>query len=188
MPIRKSIAFMLALLVGTTCAAVEPITVLGLPLGGKLKMPIRQCSVREIGSDVRSLCWVGQPTVLKKSGSGPLAVPGANQRPKWAALGTFDASVDNDGTLRRFEFWSPGGNNFIEILNSITGRFGQSDRESPPGASLSTATWRRGWLSVNLFCNRGRDCRTTFAMSDPVAAKQAAAAEKRKDDARPAVP
>jgi hypothetical protein len=58
--------------------ATDSITVLGLPLGGKLPIPIRQCSTQELGADVRSLCWVSAPDVIKGARSGHLQVSGAD--------------------------------------------------------------------------------------------------------------
>lgn len=173
----------------TMAATNAPVTVLGLPLGGKLQMPIRQCSVSELGTDVRSLCWVGTPTVIKGARSGSLQVPGADQRPKWAAYGSYSAWIGKDGTLRSFEVRTSSADQFVEILNSITGRFGQSERESRPGSAIMSAEWTRNDINIRLLCADSIGCNTTFTAGAAHAAHQRdLAARAAKDAARLATP
>lgn len=173
-----------------TASAAEPVVVLGLPLGGKLKMPIRQCSLNELGMDVKSACWVGSPNILSDgTRAGGLSVPGSDTRPKWAAYGTFDAFVGSDGTLTSFTIHTTRADEFVEILNSITGRFGQSKRESRPGSRISSAEWDWKGTHIQLICSSDIGCNTTFVSADRTeAARKAEARRKAIEDARPASP
>jgi len=169
--------------------AAEPVTVLGLSLGGKLKMPIRQCATREIGTDAKSLCWLGEPFDYKGSKSGSLIVPGTDTRPKWAAYGSFNVSIAKDGTLRSVGVKTSRAEEFVEILNSITGRFGQSKRETQPGASIDAATWDRPDIHIELVCSRSFGCNTKFSSgAEHAEHMRELAARKAKDAARPASP
>lgn len=172
-----------------TAAPNAPVTVLGLPLGGKLVTPIRQCSAQELGADVRSLCWVSAPSVIKSARYGSLEVPGADQRPKWAAYGSYSAWVGKDGTLHSFEVRTSPADQFVEILNSITGRFGQSERESRPGSATMSAEWTRKDINIRLLCASSIGCNTTFTSGAKHAEHlKELAARAAKDAVRPATP
>lgn len=177
------------LMIGALAGAAEPVTVLGLPLGGKVKMPIPKCPTNATDTEVRMLCWAGTPTVYKGARSGWARVPGEDQMPKWAANGIFEPWIKNDGTLHSFEVKSPNADQFVEILNSIGGRFGQSQRESRPGSAIMSAEWIRKDINIRLMCARGTGCVTTFTSSEAYAEHQRdLAARKAKDDARSATP
>lgn len=169
--------------------AAEPVTVLGLPLGGKVKMPIRQCSTQEIEGEPKSLCWVGPPFNYKGSRGGALNSPGADARPKWAAYGSLNARIAKDGTIRSLEIKTSRSEAFVEILNSITGRFGQSQRKTKPGASIETPTWDRPNIYIELLCSRPIGCSTKFSSTAEHADHlEELAARRAKDAARPAAP
>jgi hypothetical protein len=179
----------LCLLSGPAVAA-EPVIVLGLSVGGKLKTPTKHCSPKEDISNYSHLCWAEPPANLADGGRiGILGVPGSDQRPKWAAYGTFEARVAKDATLESFEIRTPRADAFVEILNSITGRFGQSDKESRPGSRIRSAQWDRSDISIRLLCSDDIGCNTTFTSPKLAASTaRAIAVEKAKDAARPASP
>jgi hypothetical protein len=47
-------------------AAMAPVQILGLPLGGHVNLPIRACKQSEIGAiDVKSICWVSHHSSIE---------------------------------------------------------------------------------------------------------------------------
>src|SRR5689334_4266154 len=124
MKIVPAIALML-LCSATLTQAAEPINILGLPLGAKLKTPIRQCAPNEQNTDVTSLCWVHKPE-LAASGArvGVVAVPGADRRPEWAAQKTLQVYVESDGTLSAVTFHTARPDAFDKIVHSVSETFG----------------------------------------------------------------
>jgi hypothetical protein len=166
-------------------SAAEPVTVLGLPLGGKLKMPIRQCSTNELGTDVKSLCWVEKPFAYKDSRLGGVIVPGSASRPKWAAHASFEISVKTDGTLEKISVESFSQPDDSEINKSVTARWGQSDRGMGTGTRIE---WKRPEIYVGLFCY-DRKCKTDFLSPANYAEwMRELDARKRKDARRPVSP
>ncbi|WP_141828329.1 hypothetical protein [Herbaspirillum sp. SJZ107] len=179
----------LLLSAATATHAAEPVTVLGLPLGGKLKMPIRQCSFKEVGTDARSMCWVDAPTTYQGTKSGIVIVPGSDKRPLWAAHATFRIDVSRDGTLESFSAHTAQASSFVEILNSITGRFGQSTRESRPGSRIHSAQWNSKGMHIELICSDDMGCNSVFVSAAVVTAtERAVSARKAIEAARPAAP
>lgn len=174
---------------GLGIATAQPVTVLGLPLGGKLKMPLKSCPALKLGAEVPAVCWKSSPHTFDKTGLGDIRVPGADQRPRWAAHGEFNAWIANDGTLRSFDVRTFDHSAFIEIINSITGRFGQSKRESPAGSSTMASEWERPDIYIHLLCAKEIGCKTTFTSAEARAGHlRELAARKAKDAARPASP
>jgi hypothetical protein len=188
----KAFRYFVAVLLFATgsAGAADPITVLGLPLGGKLKMPLKQCPSSLDVRNYRNLCWVGEPTIVSGgTRMGGLGVPSPDQRPKWAAYGSFDAQVAKDGTLESLDVRTFRADEFVEILNSITGRFGQSQHESRPGSAIMAATWDRKDIHIELLCSGSFGCKTTFTSAAEHADRlRELAARKAKDAARPASP
>jgi hypothetical protein len=188
---KPSIYLLCALLCAASSAqAGAPVTVLGLPVGGKLKTPAKHCPVKQDASNYGRLCWLESPELLTDGTKmGKLGVPGSDERPKWASYGNFEVRIGKDGILEAVNVRTPRAEAFIEILNSITGRFGQSDKESPPGARIQSASWDRSDISIRLLCSGEVGCSTTFASPALTASvARAAAAEKAKDAARPPSP
>lgn len=187
----RAIPLLASLLLSAAAAthAAEPVTVLGLQLGGKLKMPIRQCSIKEIGTDVRSMCWVDAPTVYRGKETGLVIMPSSDKRPQWAAYATLKITIANDGTLESLRVHTLQASSFTEILNSITGRFGQSKRESRSGSRIGSAQWDSNGMHIELICSYDIGCNSVFVSADAVAASErAVSARKMTDAARPAVP
>lgn len=162
--------------------AAEPVVVLGLPLGGKLKQPIPQC--RGNKASVSTICQSG-PQILTTSLAREVVLyaPGTDQRPKWAADVGFNAWIGKDRVLRSFEVRTHRDDAFVEILNSITGRFGQSQKESRPGATVETAEWVRSDIHIRLLCAPRTGCNTTFTSAAQYARDQRDLAARRAKDA-----
>jgi len=182
-----------ALALSAACAAAgaaETVTVLGIPLGGKLKMPIRQCSLAELGTDVRSLCWVDRPNRLLGGYLwGSLKVPGSDQRPRWAAGGAYRATIKKDGTLSSFDASTSQSDDFAEISKSISGRFGRPQRESKPGARIRSAEWARPEAQIQLLCSWDIGCTAKFTSAATRAANELElAARAAKEATRPLAP
>ena len=175
-----------ALLVGAMSAwASEPVTVLGLPLGGKLKMPMRQCRLSEDGTTVKSICWVDKPFAYKDSRSGMALVPDPDSRPRWAAHATFDLTVKTNGTLDKVTVESYGKSDETEIIKSVSSRWGAPDRAVGAGGQTE---WRRPDVYIGLLCSE-RKCKTDFLSADYFSEwMRELDARKRKDAARPISP
>jgi len=142
---------------------IDPITIFGLPLGGKLNPSFRQCSMKEIGTDVRSLCWTSPPSMHKGWRDGSVIVPGAETRPSWAANGSFTATVAKDGTLGELRVKTYPVDKFEEIMRSIELRFGRPTSVSPlPSQKAMLASWNRTEIKIELICAPKIDCYTTF--------------------------
>lgn len=185
----KSPNFVCLVLCATIMAqAAGSVTVLGLPLGGQLKQPLPRCHPRR--ADPTVICQSGPPIVTTKQARKlEINVPGAGQRPKWAAYANFYAWVASDGTLSTLEVRTLQDGAFVEILNSITGRFGQSQKESQPGALIQTAEWTRSDVHIRLLCSPRVGCSTTFISASQDAADRRELAERQaKDAARSPVP
>lgn len=176
--------FVAALLLASLAAsAAEPVTVLGLPLGGKLKMPIRQCKISDLGKETKSLCWVDAPRAYKNTRSGMVLVPGQDARPSWAANALFSIRVHTDGTLEKIEVERFSQENDEVIRTSVSARWG-----SPTRLGNSTAEWKRPEIYVSILCY-DRKCKTEFLSPDSYKEWMRELDDrKRKDAARPVSP
>lgn len=142
--------------------AAETITVFGLHLGGKLKPSFRQCSMKEIGTDVRSFCWIAPPLTQSGWRFGPVIVPNADTRPVWAEHGSFSATAAKDGTLGELRVKTYPADKFDDIRHSIELRFGPPTGSSPAQRETQIATWNRADIKIELICGAKIDCHTTF--------------------------
>jgi hypothetical protein len=168
-------------------AALDPVTVFGLELGAKLKAPFRQCTMKEIGTDVRSLCWISPPFTYKGWRTGSIQVPGADRRPVWAVNASFDTSIATDGTLGELKVKTYPSDNFNEILNSVSLKFGPATKVTNlPASKALSASWNRQDIRIELMCGPRIDCYTIF--TSPERAAELAREEKArraKDAGRP---
>lgn len=177
-----------ALALSVTATAAEPITVLGLPLGGKLKMPIKQCTLKEVTvTDAPAICWVDAPMSHKGWRSGGIKVPKSSTRPEWAAHGTFRAYINNDGTLTSFAITTYRYERSDQIVASIAHRFGRPSKESPGETYL--ALWDKTEIRIQVLCDPRLGCKTDFTIPDrSPEALRAAARAKAIEAARPIAP
>lgn len=190
---KNLISFAVAFWLSATlpASATEPVGVLGLPLGGKIT-PSKACPQKRGTADYRLLCWVHSPVNLSGGTKwGMLGVPGSDSRPKWAAYAMFDAHVTKDGTLDSFDVLTARDDQYQEIFDSVSRRFGQPARYSQSAAKVSTATWRTVDVEVRLECTPGAGCKTTFShvsAQSRMATTRDEAIQRAKDAARPASP
>ncbi|MEH6434329.1 hypothetical protein [Massilia sp. DD77] len=171
-------------LVGTAVNAAEQMTVLNLPLGGKLPQPIRVCKPQGLtDKEVKAMCWISAPFAYKGRKSGMVDLPGRDQRPRWAANATFNISVGPDNTLSKINVTSFNGQAQTEIRNSISSRFGPPLPN--PGGIVE---WKRSDIYIRSYCSPA-ECRTEFLSPVEYAEWQGELdARKKKDLARPVAP
>lgn len=187
----RLLALATALLPAAAPVAAEPVTVLGLPLGGQIS-PAKQCPQKRGGTDYRTMCWVHSPVRLSGGTKwGMLGVPGADDRPKWAAYAMFDARVTKAGILESVDVLTTLDNQYEEIRESVAGRFGRPNRESLPASGSALATWESSDINIRLACTPGSGCKATFeyiSAESRIAAKRALDIQRAKDAARPSTP
>jgi hypothetical protein len=174
-----------AICLAQACPAMaDPISILGLPLAGKMKAPTRVCRPSEDGvAPVKSACWISPPSVYKNTKSGSVLLPGADQLPRWAAHVTFDITVQNNGTLDEIKVRTYGANDWVSVCDSISPRFGAPTTSSQ--GAISRATWVRPELYAEVLCNH-EGCRVKFLSRSAYDEwQQELDARKKKDAGRP---
>lgn len=163
-------------------ALAAPVTVLGMPLGGKLPYTPSSCPINT--DKIKKVCWVGTPYAYKDGTRlGMAALPDADSRPKWAAYSTFEIALKKDLTLTEIKVRSEGIER-SEIYQSISSRFGPPWHQS----GIISAKWDREDVVTDLSCASITKCWTTFRRTptDDDLAKQAAA--KSREKVRPISP
>lgn len=181
------------LIAAPAVAAPQPapasITVLGLPLGGAWTPPRRECSIAEIGEEVRSACWVGRPFRDRRYGvSGSVSLPGRDKLPAWAAGGLFHVSVDPQGLLDQVRVQTVRASGDAAVA-SIASRFGAPVDVADRGAASYTARWTAdARLIVKMVCDR-EWCNVEFRSAAAEARRLREVAQRAaKDQARPVTP
>jgi hypothetical protein len=169
-------------------AATAPVQVLGLPLGGNVKLPIRNCKQSEIGAvDVKSICWVSPPFMYRKHMIGRANVPGSDARPLWAAHATFELNVSTGGMLNRVSAHTFSARDYAQVRQSVSSRFGEPTFIQPDGSTR--AIWHLKTIHIELSCRDDHGCDTNF-LTPELQAEEAAEtiARLKKDAARPVTP
>lgn len=167
-----------------TGAAAEPVTVFGLPLGGKAPV-INQCPSNT--DKAKSVCWIGPPFKGSHGRLGAVHLPGPDSRPAWAAHAAFEASVDHAGRLERIKVSTVVAANRTEIANSIATRWGLPNQTSLAQPGVASATWNKPDLTIFMLCSE--KCSVEFRSAAEQAARDKAAGDRmRVDAARPASP
>jgi hypothetical protein len=188
----KALPFFVSLLLCAhgAAAAVEPVTVLGLPLGGVVKPPVKACKDLQSSKYLeQSICWVYSNASFNGGRSGALHLPGADSRPAWAAYAEFEAEFKKNGMLTQLTVISRDSNQGGEIIDSISSRFGK-----PTSSSLSPpfrwyASWNRPEIGISVLCDLGRKCFTRFKSAELAGKEQALIKARVKVDAvRPVSP
>lgn len=168
--------------------AAEPITVLGLPLGGKLSTPLRKCQDAPPKRDAGP-CWVTSQKWPRGSVSGSLHLPDDDKRPAWAAHAMFEASFAKDGTLTEFTVETSDLHSFGTIVDSISSRFGRHAMPSPPSSYSGYASWDRPEINIHILCKTMGNCYTKFVSAEVAAYNRKRLQElARKDAERPIAP
>jgi hypothetical protein len=152
--------------------AAEPVDVLGLPLGGKLSMPIEQCAVAKVRSERDGFCWIGAPEVTQGAQVGAIDLNARERLPEWAAHASVRTRVETDGTLSRLDVETLSAIGYRNIKQAISARFGATSREDSLSALHPAASWDAKNLRIELEC--AEHCKVEFvarvAASEPVTA------------------
>lgn len=137
-------------------ATNEPVTVLGIPIGGALKAMPKTCPFDTDKS--KNPCWVGTPHKhADGSYTGGLHLPDPDSRPKWAAYATFDAQISRERVLDKLSARAHGTRNLKEIQDSISSRFGLPTSSSSSPSAISS-TWSKPEIHIKLLCSPGDFC------------------------------
>ena len=151
---KVSAAFLLCL--SSIASASEAVTVLGLPLGGKLASPPPSCPFNT--DNLKKICWLSSPFVHKDgSRIGTVVIPDPKSRPKWAAYSLVELSVKRDLTLTSIKV-SSDGTDRSEIYQSISTRFGPPWHQT----GFQSARWDREGVLIELLCASRTKCWATF--------------------------
>lgn len=187
-PVKMKLAkFAFVALVASTAAEAAPVvSVLGVPVGGKLSAQPKTCPNVSAGSaDVRAICWAGQPQKYGKGKSGMAVIPGADKRPEWAAYATFDLRLADDGTVENLKAKTHAATDAPEIVRSISSRFGAPNENR---ARPISATWVRPDIYIQMLCS-AQWCMVEFMSAASYAEWQQDLANRKKiDAARPISP
>ena len=171
-------------------ASAEPVTVLGLPLGGKPHPAMRQC--KELPGrkyTEQGLCWVYFTPYGKGGASGMLNVPNPDSRPRWAAYAEFKANVDQSGTLTDFTVVTRDASRADEIIDSIATRFGKPTASNSQPPAKWYAAWDKPEIGISVLCNVSDGCYVRFASAEVAAAdRERIKARMKVDAARPISP
>ncbi|WP_371765496.1 hypothetical protein [Massilia sp.] len=183
MPIRSRVVG-IALCVACACGGARPLEVLGLPLGGHVHMPVRQCTREEARNDVQTLCVIDKLRAAQDGGQVySLAVPDRGKRPEWAVDATIEANLLNDGEVKWFNVQTKDVNAYDVIEKSITHRFGKP-LYIPKGSAISRdAEWYTPEVQVSLACVQKVGCYVHFSANDN--AKGTKKQESAKAPSRP---
>lgn len=168
--------------------ASEAVTVLGLPLGGKMKPVPGNCrdfSPRKGGE--QSICWIYSVRGDNGSKHSALHMPSADSRPSWAAYAEFEAEVSKDGTLNQFTVVS-SAKTARDITDSISTRFGKPSYSVLKPSFEWSALWDSPEIEISTLCDF-KNCQTRFRSAKVAAAERAKQKERTKvDAARPISP
>jgi len=179
--------FVFVALTASAAATAAPVTTaLGVPVGGKLSSQPKTCPSTAAGSvDIRAICWVGAPQKYGRWKSGMVLIPGADQRPKWAAYANFDLRMASDGTIENLKAQTHSAADAPAILQSISSRFGSPSRSA---SRPESASWVRPEVFVEMRCSN-ESCVVEFMSAASYAEWQRDLADRKKiDAARPISP
>ena len=179
-------AHLVALWLHTTAYASEPLSILSLPLGGKLAKTPRECSFHEIGGDPKELCWVAPPYIHKDgSRSGSVEVPNRQGRPAWAENVIFKIDISKDRTVNKIAVRTVDSLRKVEIEKSISLRFGYPTEPRYTGPNSYSANWNLPDIHIRMLCSDPAFCNIEFsspaqneALQRELAARAKAAASR----------
>jgi hypothetical protein len=158
---------------------------LGVPFGEKLTLT--QCPPNT--DKARSPCWIDKPFYYKPTGSksGYVHLPGAKERPDWAANAMFQISQDKEGRVQELKINTFSPQNRIQVAESISGRFGKPVQDELRKIDIAWATWRSREGVVEMRCKD--ECWIEFRTPAAQAAREEELAERaRTNAARPKTP
>jgi len=184
---KRKLLLSLLLTVSAHAASPEPVTIFGLPLGGKLKSMPKQCPTSVISDDRSTLlCWLEKPFFYKPTGSlsGGINVPNRHMLPKWAAFALVDAQISKNGELEELDVRSLSSG--WEIARSIEARFG-TPTVSRLDARRPSAEWSRPEIAIRLLCDGTEYCYVKFWSAAAKAAYDQEMDERRNQEAKRSV-
>lgn len=175
-------AIMLGLLICAATAGASELTVLGLPLGGKLEPTPKACRSH---NPEQHLCWVSKPfTASNGAQRGMVRLPTTDTLPIWAAHATFNLAIARNGELESIRAHTHSADEWPRIAESITARFGE-----PATTYKTTANWHHPEINITLHCSLSSGCSVEFESAAAYAERQRQIAERQKKDAaRPLAP
>ncbi len=164
------------LLSGVSTHSAAHITVFGLPLGGKFLPPVMACPPDR--EKANTICWVEKPRVSKDGDRAAVVhMPRMDRLPLWASHARFEFTLSRDGVLEDITVRTANAEDKLEILKSISSRFGTPLYNPQPKPGMSSVTWTRPDISIDMRC--GDNCQVDFR--SPLAQ---AKREKRSTDAQ----
>lgn len=178
LPLSVALASFLAF----PATAAEPIVVLGIPIGGTLKVAPKVCPINTDKS--KTPCWIDAP-YRHTDGSllGQLHLPDPASRPKWAAYATFEAQISRQATFEKLSVKAAGTGRLSEIQESITGRFGPPTAGPISSPSTYSATWSKPEIYVKLLCSINSFCVVEISSPSYRAEYERQMEKRRADDA-----
>lgn len=169
-------------------AQADPITILGLPLGGKLSPMPKVCKFSEVASPTAT-CFIDKPTKYERGQYGSLNLPDAH-KPRWAMYGSVNVSLSSTGELERITYrTSEDWVKIDEIVSSIGARFGAPTAKELYATQIPWAAWEMPSVHIRATQWGNRCCDVTFIT--PAAAARDAEDIRRRDaqeKARPLSP
>lgn len=168
----KKIALALSALAALSVANAESISVLGLPLGGKLAHQVKQCP--DDYKKRTSLCWLGKAFRSSDGAmTGTVSVPDKNL-PKWVAYQLPNIVINAHGQLSSIRYLTSEAlwRDRKEIVAGIAQRFGPAEEVTHRG--VYTATWTPSKHLIQL------GCINKACYLDMLTMEEVEAAEKRR--------
>ncbi len=174
---RFSLSCCIAMLLsGISMHSAAHTTVFGFPLGGKLSPALATCPPSR--EKANAICWIEKPLVSKDGDrTAVVHIPTADRLPLWASQARFEFTLSRDGVLDDIKVSTANAEDKLEILKSISSRFGTPQYNAQPQPGRSSATWNRPDVYIEMRC--GDSCQVDFR-SPPAQAKR----EKRSADAQ----
>lgn len=185
---KKVAAAVAMLIAGLGGAAADPITILGLPLGGKISPQPQVCKFSEVASPT-AMCFIDKPAKNDNGLYGSLNLPDA-QKPRWAMYGQLKVSISATGELERMDYstsknWAQLG----EIISSIGARFGAPTSQELLGTQIPWAAWDLPLVHIRATQWGDRCCEVAFLTPQAVArAAEETRRHKAQENARPVSP
>ena len=165
------------------------VTVLGIPLGGKLPYQVKICPSNADG--LKEFCWTEKPGPVENGGDvkgGYLRVPNSDALPKWAVNGKFWVYVSKEGEFNGLNVYIDYAIDGRTIEQSITQRFGLPAKTTTTRSGLQSYWDRPNDIQIDLECGEGY-CTVRFRSLRVVRGYKEHEAEIRKKDAsRPVSP
>jgi len=191
---RRYLMMVAVCLVGLSpvLAADSPVAVFGYPVGGRLSAPMRVCTIDELTTNHKSLCWVDKPFVSSDgSKMGTVDLPNPDSLPAWAAYASFRMQFDKSGLLEVITVRDQEGDIYLsaqQISKSIISRFGQpTSADLRRGRKPQVAVWTRNDIHIVMQCYS--NCEVKFWSPAAQAKYDKEMAERTKvEKARPQSP